>query len=306
MKLSKPRVVAVATSDVHLSLVPPLARAEEKDWLKAQLRPWTEIEALAEQHRCPILVAGDLFDRWHPPIELVNWALDNLPNMYCIPGNHDLPGHNPRLQHRSAYGALVRAGKIKHVGLRPTTVNEITLYGSRLDGKYPRRVHDNGLSTHILLTHEYLWTGEHRYTGAPGEQRLDKVAQKFYGWDLVLVGDNHLGFTRKLKGGTTLCNLGTPIRRKSDEARYHPSVALVHLSGEVHRHYLDISKDIITEIDPGQSEEAVQTDDPDLSNFIHELTRLDEKKLDFRSALKRATSKTTKQVRDLLLEALGD
>ncbi|GAG04154.1 unnamed protein product, partial [marine sediment metagenome] len=124
------KVLALLCSDLHLSHVPPAARSAESDWYAAMKRPLDEIRELARLHgkadglkQVKILCAGDVFDssgadrrRWNSPPELINFAIDALPEgMYCIPGQHDLPNHNYGEIKRSAYWTLAKAGKLHNL-----------------------------------------------------------------------------------------------------------------------------------------------------------------------------------------------
>src|SRR5438034_54953 len=68
-------VVAIACSDIHLSLNPPLVRTSEPDWLAAQARQLEELASLSKIHSCPIIIAGDLFDKACPSVEFINWTI---------------------------------------------------------------------------------------------------------------------------------------------------------------------------------------------------------------------------------------
>src|SRR5688572_18895632 len=96
--------IAILCADLHLTLRPPLCRAD-KNWMLTQRDYLLQIRKLQEpahlkNHleataKIPVICAGDIFDRWNPPPELVNFALRFLPNgMICVPGQHDLPNHN--------------------------------------------------------------------------------------------------------------------------------------------------------------------------------------------------------------------
>jgi hypothetical protein len=294
-------VVAIALSDVHLSLTPPIARAEEKDWLKAQETPWIEVKTLQIKYKVPILVAGDIFDKPINPPELTNWALDFLPEIYCIPGNHDLPNHAPSLERKSSFGTMVRAGKFHPVGKRPTYINELALYGTTL-GKHPPRPwmknSTDGLLLHVCLIHEYLWVNGKGYRDAPQEQRLSKVSKKFRGHDVYIFGDNHHGFHKKMKDGSFVWNCGLPIRRKSDEANIRPRVGLLRSNGEVVPHYLDTSADVMTALVP-----EVSRDDR-FDGVLGELKAAEKsgKRLDYRESLRKIPC--GKRTRKVLLESI--
>ncbi len=111
----KTRTIAIAVADLHLSLNPPLARAAEPNWLDAMSRPLKELRELAEKLNVPILCSGDVLDRWNSSAELINFAIEHLPWMHAIPGQHDLPLHSLVDIHKSAYWTLVKAGNIWHI-----------------------------------------------------------------------------------------------------------------------------------------------------------------------------------------------
>lgn len=299
-------VAAILVSDIHLSLHPPLARAEEPSWLEAQARVLKQVKDLAEKHKAIVVCAGDIFDKWTQPHEMVNWALDHLPHMFSIPGNHDLPSHRPELVHRSAYGTLVRAGKITELGKYPINppMSPLYLYGRPLNGRIPE-VHKY-LGFHVLVTHQYLWVQGRSYYGASQEHHLrGKIAKKFRAFDVVVVGDNHMSFDRKLKNGAHVINTGTLMRRKSSEIDYRPRVGFLHENGRVSNHYLDTSADVITKtVTPEQEHEH----DTEVSQFIAELSRAESCGLDYRDNVRRALDerRATKAVRRVILEAMGE
>src|SRR5574340_1610341 len=74
--------VAILCSDIHLSHRPPLARACEDDWYGVQAGYLQQVFTLAGDvgkprgmRGVPIVIAGDIFDKPQPPVELVNFAL---------------------------------------------------------------------------------------------------------------------------------------------------------------------------------------------------------------------------------------
>src|SRR4051812_41246060 len=101
----KTSVAAILTGDLHLGhSCPPVRQVEktgqenQKRWYRTMGCALAEIQSLAAEHRCPIVVAGDLFQSWREPAELVNFILNQMrPGIawYAIPGNHDVPHHDP-------------------------------------------------------------------------------------------------------------------------------------------------------------------------------------------------------------------
>lgn len=276
-------------------------------------RVFHQIKHIAYRNGAVIICAGDLFDKWNPPLELVNWAIDVLPKMYAIPGNHDLPSHRHQGEHRSAYGTLVRAGKLFELTNEPVALpwkrtkdtRNYTpgfIYGFPF-GKEPVRPDDGcSLGIQIAVIHEYLWYGEAKYPGAKKKDQIRTNTKRFDGWDVVIVGDNHAGFQITTKTGTTILNCGSLMRRKSNEADYEPQIGLIHASGKVTTRKLDTSKDVLTELVHDDEEEEW-----DFSALIENLSILDHTSLDFRDALIAAIkeAEVSKGVKEAIMEALG-
>jgi DNA repair exonuclease SbcCD nuclease subunit len=304
-------VIAIACSDVHLSLRPPVARAEEPDWFEAMARPWKEIKALAQKHDAIVLCAGDIFDKWNSPAELINWGIENLPRgMWAIPGNHDLPSHRLEGLERTAYATLVKSGQIRDLdGGHGASVwfkgdeHRMDLFGQRF-GRELEKPSKKSKRLKIAVVHEYIWINDHSYPGAPLGQRLNMHTKKFSQYDVVVIGDNHKGFIRKLDCGTIILNCGTLMRRKSDEADYKPWVGLIHASGKVDTHYLDTSQDVLTVLEPGEEQdEAVIAE---IRDFLEELSRLEATRLDYREAMVRVMDrqKVNESIRAVIIEAM--
>jgi len=335
MSETNEEVIAILCADIHLQAQPPIWRSAEPDWYEAMQRPLDEIKALQKQtgRNCPVLCAGDIFDKWYGAVgkqssELINWALKHLPDhMYCIPGQHDLPDHNYEQIWRSAYSTLVRAGKIKDIQFG---LEEIVELGG---GRYGQGLLDNGevctddirvygfpyglplrplenrnkRHFHIALAHEYIWMTGHSYPGAPKEGHLKtKVSkiknQMWNGYDVVVYGDNHKGFLGYL-ATTAIFNCGTLMRRASDEIDYKPRVGLLYEDGTIKPHYLDTSKDkYIEKVEDAPLEEM------DMSEFIEELKKLGETGLEFTKRVERffKKNKTRKVVRNIIRKGMEE
>lgn len=299
----QPRAVAVCCSDLHLSLSTPICRAE-KDWLKVQSGYLDQLKAVAKYHGdLPIICAGDIFDRWNPPPELINFALDHLPvGMICVPGQHDLPFHRMEDLHRSGYGVLVRAKRINDISNEGVLFAEdvpFVAYGFGWEEQItpPKK---SGLLK-IAAVHRYCWTIGHGFPGAPEEAHLNTMMKPLREYDVVVIGDNHNPFLSKLKTGTTVMNCGTFIRRKRDEIPYRPALGIIYSDGKVVPHPLDTSSDKF-------HDEEFQTGETpcDLQDFINQLEELGEQDLDFRAAIKKhlTSNDVSKSVREIIMAAL--
>lgn len=269
-------VAAIVTSDWHLSELKPVARAES-DWFDVQMRVLDEISSLQQKYYCPILIAGDLFDRWNASAWTINFALDNMPtDVYAIPGNHDLPFHSYKEIVKSAYWTLFRAGRIKNLPIE--TLNGIpTSYGVSLSvSPFPCGVpvevrKGSSLGLNIALVHDYIWTEKTGHPGAPPSKRFGKWVKQLKGYDIAVFGDNHKGFLIQSDDKTSVINCGSLMRRKADEIGYKPCVGLIHANGKVTRHYLDTSKDKFSDIGK-ELAEVEATLKIDLSQFVEKLT----------------------------------
>lgn len=310
------KVLAILLADIHLSLKAPIWRSAEPDWLAAQARPLVEVGVLQKKYRCPVICAGDVFDRnrktsdgWNAPPELINYAIKYLPDgMFAIPGQHDLPNHQYDDIHRSAYWTLVKAGKIKNI--RPDEImivnKHLVLYGfppgyeikpctEKMDIE-----EDNTIL--VAVVHDYVWVGGCSYPNAPADRQLSRKLEQLKSYDVVVYGDNHKGFLAK-NTPTEIFNCGTLMRRKSDEIDYEPQVGLLLANGLVVQHRLDISKDkYIT-----KAEEQFNAS-LEMGDFFDELEKLGKTSLDFVEAMKEFLhvhgGKTSAEAKQIILDAM--
>ena len=312
-------VIAVLCSDIHLSERVPSARSAEPDWLEAQARPLEELKSLAEKHDCPVVAAGDIFDRYNSSAALINWAIRHLPKMYAIPGQHDLPHHNYEDIEKSAYHRLTKAGKI--INIDPTRGQHITIareHSMQLYGYpwgYPIKKLEYGpsnLSLNIALIHEYCWVPNKLYPGAPEEQQITNHRKQLTQFDVVVFGDNHKGFKttiqcpfRNKKGyasKTSVFNCGTLMKRTIDEVCYVPRVGIIMDDGTIKIHYLNTEHDII---DTEHIRHAT-TPELDVTEFMDALEGLQRNPLDFRLAVEHWIQKTkpSKEIEQELLASM--
>ena len=305
------QVIAILCSDIHLSHRCPVARDEEPDWYSAMARPLAQLRDLAAKHHAPVLCAGDIFDKWNSPPELINFALKHLPDMIAVPGQHDLPYHNMDLIDKSAFWTLVQAGKViipDRLGMSYGGEGKLTIFGfpwgTPLTG--PPAVHSVGRFK-LALVHKYIWIDGCGYPGASHESHLLTMPKNsLTDYDLAVFGDNHMAFITS-EGNTQVYNPGTLMRRKADEIPYRPTVGLLHRSGKIEIHFLDDSEDIITELDDlPQSRELKEN--PNLSDFMEKLSRLQTTGIDFRDAMLQMleATKPPAAVRRIVLDALGE
>ena len=291
------RPLAILCSDLHFSAIAPAARSAEPDWYLAQKRYIDQLKALQKVNGdCPIIVAGDLYDRWTPvgsPAELINFLLAELPDkMFVIPGQHDLKNHRYETIESTPYWTLVMAGKIINIpprrdvlqlGFQVLGDSRSGLYAHAFPWGYEVKPYDGPKQTgdiHIAVVHAYIWGKDFGgYPGAPEDRRVESYLSKLEGYDAAVFGDNHEG--RLIN--SRLINCGTFLRRKSDERHYRPMVGILYEDAHIEVHYLDVSADLWLDDAPSKAKEDQAAD---TSGIVESLRKLGVDALDFRAMVR--------------------
>lgn len=275
-------------------------------------RPWDEVRCLAHalgtyNTPLPVFIAGDIFDRYNPPPELINLALTMLPSRcFGIPGQHDLPFHNYGDIRKSGYWTLVCGRMI--TDLNPNKPLEII-------GHRPLRIHafpwgyeikrwkePHDLIMEVAIVHSYIYTKLTGHPDAAEDRHISGYSKSLSGYDVAVFGDNHKPFMKKI-GNCLVYNSGGFYRRTSDERDHKPSVGILYSDGTIKRHYLNISKDkCLNELDADVLNEV----NPDIEEFINKLQRLSDSPIHFESAVRRYLdeNKIPKKVKRIVLAAL--
>jgi len=315
--MKNPKIIAILTADWHLQHKPPIWRSNEPDWYDAMTRPLGEISALQIEYKCPVIVAGDIFTKWNSPPELINFAIKNMPEeVYAIPGQHDLPNHNYQEIDRSAYNVLNRTGIVKDIPWRTEDIeddeyelvhNDMIVSGFSFGLPITRAPEEKNILK-VAVVHDYVWCGNHKHPNAPEEKRVERrsnkmINGKLYGYDVIVYGDNHKGFSTTV-GKTRIWNCGTLMRRTSDEEDYKPRVGLLYSDGHIEPHYLDISKD--KHLTKEEAEQFKSTEEIDTAEFAKELRKLGDSASDFVEAMKQfwGSNKTKKAIQNIILKAM--
>lgn len=277
------KAIAIFCSDIHLCHKAPVFRSDEPDWYEAMRRPIRELRALAKKLDVPVICAGDIFDRWNVPPELINFALQELPDIYAVPGQHDLPNHSYEDIERSAYWTLVEAGVIKHLehGTPVRYARDLELYGFPY-GFTPEPCFSESSAFKVAVIHQYCWIGKYKYPTAPDECNLRNY--KLGGYDAVAIGDNHMSWVEN-----NVCNCGGLMRRTSADLDRKPMVGVLMDDGSIKKHLIDTSDDIYSIDSDNKIEETGRID---LGEFTDGLLGLrDSQDLDFAEVLKRYCKK---------------
>jgi DNA repair exonuclease SbcCD nuclease subunit len=298
-------------SDLHFSHKPPLCRAET-NWYEVQEKYWWQVVNLVEKD-LPIVIAGDIFDKAIPPLELVRFVINLFQStnakIYTIAGNHDLPQHNLGEMHRSAYGILRECQAIEDIGPGESrsiidisrnnpTVNlcgfpcgcELKPLDKWLDG------------LKVAVVHDYIWNEnlpETGYVGAPESKTVlnKSLRDMFPAYDVLVFGDNHTPFHTN-----PIYNCGTLIRRKRDEIKHQPGIGVLYTDKFIKRYRLDTSQDKFTD-----AREVIEVmDNIGVNSFVEELLALGDIALDFSATIRRLLDKdkVEEDVKEFILRCL--
>lgn len=282
-------VVAILCGDIHLSHEPPACRGPDRaEWYATMASYLKQLANLEYRYDAPIIYAGDIFDKWNAPAELINFAIEHLPYGFAIPGQHDLPEHSYAQIQRSAYWTLVRAEKLDNMEVddpvdctNSSGVRSIRIHGFPWGHEITPIKNKIKNTIHIAVAHRYVWSNPYNN---PAKAATDKHFGKFpiYNYDVIHTGDNHTGFLTSIGPlHTVLFNGGTFIRRKSDELDYKPCVGLLHDDGHVTMHFLDTSNDKFFQT----KEAAVETTGLDPELFMRVLKKLADQPIQFRAVV---------------------
>lgn len=318
-KKDKSKVVAIFCSDLHLQSKPPVLRSKEPDWFAAIKRPLFKIQLLKNKYNCPVFCCGDIFDNWDSSPELINWACENLPEMYAIPGQHDLPNHDFSQIKKSAFYTLMEAGIVntfdtevawKQNEFESSAVlyknEDLVVIGASYGAKLPAQ--KNLTRIQIGVMHKYTCKRGHDFSKAKQTDYVDSpdYCQKnsLKDYNIIFFGDNHDTFMHTLPSGQTIVNCGTIIRRHKNELKHKPSVWLVYSNQTIKRHQLDTSEDVYYE--PELSEVHAQNAGVDITDFVEGLERLGDSALDFSKIFKQYinTKSVHPAVKRLILQAM--
>lgn len=221
--------VVLFTADLHLREDRPVCRRD--DYWSAQWEKIAFLRKYQEEHGCPIYDAGDLFDRWKPSPYLLHMAIENLPRLKTVAGNHDLPNGNVQLLNKSGIGVLASAGTVE-VGTRTYREEGYTVHMVNFGEE--SLISELELSKspvkNVLVLHTTCWQGELPYPGADreGGGEAKRLLKKYSDFDLIVTGHNHQSFVERCRG-RILINPGSMMKMTVDQIDHKPSCYLWHV-----------------------------------------------------------------------------
>ncbi len=296
------KVVAILGADFHLSEKAPIARSAEKSWQSATEQTLDQIINLQTRYECPVLIAGDLFDKFNPAPWLINLAMRSMPEYsFGVPGQHDLEYHNLANLERSAFWTLAISRRLIYLphGKSGHEIGQLKVWGFPFGTEVEPCPAPHSLAINVAVIHAYCCTKNTHYENAPYSSHVGTWAKKLTGYDVAVFGDNHIPFDYTCKNGCHIFNCGSLMRRRNDERDYKPSVGLLHEDKTITRHYLDVSQDKFVDL-AAIAFELTDGSDDRMREFVQELEELGDKALDFHAAVEKHlanynTSAGTKQ-----------
>lgn len=231
--------------------------------MAAHLEP---ISVLSDVLCVPVFCAGDIFDKWNVPPELITFAMNFLPKMYAVPGQHDMPYHDPQQLWRSAYQTMIKAGCIINlIPKKPCRVGDVIVVGYPWDTKldkapkkkpinqfpcYPEKPPNKGIRLPdekcpwLSVAHHYVWNKGNGHPGAKEHDKAGRLRKRLEGFDVALFGDNHKQFfyPSTWSDYPTVVNMGSLMARTIDQQDHVPQVALMFLDGHVEQCTLTVPK----------------------------------------------------------------
>lgn len=254
-------VIGICCSDIHFSHNPPIARSCEKNWYSAMGKQLDQVIQLTNKHKCPLIIAGDIFNKPENPSQLVNWVIQKFKQVknkvFAIPGQHDLLHHNIKDIHKTSYWtlaldrAIINLEKPHLYEIKNTSVD---LFPFPWGAEIKPLTDCNSTNFSIAVCHRYVHTGKHTFPGADPNLSAQKTLKKIKGFDFAIFGDNHSGFKFH-----QIFNCGALIRRNSTERNYQPQVGMITKCGQIIPYDLNVENEIFSISEEEQEKQKVLT-----------------------------------------------
>jgi predicted phosphodiesterase len=305
-KLTNKKADCVFTADFHLRDDVPECR-DKQEFFSARNFKIQWLRDLQKRHDCPIIDAGDVFNKWNVSSELEGWALLNLPTgIITVPGNHDLPNHNVGLYRKSSLHVLEAAKKVRVLNGNDMgkgnwqTQNGITFIGFPFGDEFYSIDKKEGEQS-IAIVHAYVAeTVPPFIEGYTPAQLLAALP----GYDVIVSGHNHAAFDYKNKTGRLVVNPGSMMRMAADQEDHRPGVYLWYAyDNTVERVDYPFEPGVVSRNHLARQEER----DERMIAFVDRLNTDVDISLSFEQNMDKffVTNKTDKRTQELVREAIN-
>jgi len=223
--------------DMHLTLTLPKRRKD--DYVQAMLGKLDAVFRIAEKYNCNgIFQAGDMFHSPRESLYLLGLVIEKIygwrspggegfSKFITVYGQHDLWFHSLKSKAKTPIALLEKVGVLDVANTdSPIFVslgNDIPgawVYGASWGEEIPKSDPKEG-RVEVLIVHAPIMI-QQLY---PGHKFRNPDEFKGKGFDLVLCGDYHYRFERRV-GDTLVVNPGVMMRRSISEADVEPAVAI--------------------------------------------------------------------------------
>jgi len=230
----------IACSDLHITETKPVYRVEE-NWMAVCLSKLKQIIDLANEKKCPVIVAGDFFDKSSHSMELLISTMNLLKTckqqIIVIPGNHDPKAHNMELLNKSAISLMNFVGTNvfnKVISIKSGNFKiDFFPFGSEL----------KSMGGDIAVIHEFAYV-EKPWADVSESGNYRKIIRRLGGdYKLIIAGDNHEDFIEEYRGCTFL-NCGAMLRTDRNEQDRVPKFYLIEDNLNIIPQPFSIKKDV--------------------------------------------------------------
>jgi len=179
---------------------------------------------LASEEKVVILQPGDFFNSHKASDFLKRYMIRKMKNLgittLTVFGQHDLRYHSSNVKN-TPLGVLQAAGVVSILDFDPVEYGNISVYGASWWEDIPKPV--DSQVTNILVMHKMVVQNEKLWSGQE-DATMGNILVKSNSFDLMVVGDNHNGFTITTKTGKHLVNCGSLLRTAIDQSDHVPTV----------------------------------------------------------------------------------
>lgn len=203
----------IVTGDWHLRKNKPRCRLDD-NWIETQKKHLRQIAYESSARKCPVLIAGDVFNTPVVAEEIVNLFLEfcQLMNsdVLFIAGNHDLPEHAMEKVDKSSIGILFNV-----IALGTTKLVSLDKYRKELSYAHFGQEIQNPRKE-IIVLHRLTYPSlkvipPNAIASTPAE-----LLEEFPDYKYIFTGDCHIPFHYEKKGRHVI-NPGHLNRQKTDE-----------------------------------------------------------------------------------------
>jgi DNA repair exonuclease SbcCD nuclease subunit len=274
----------IICADLHIRSDCPRCRIDE-NWEETQRLMIQEIVSIANNHKCPLVITGDLTDSSSIPVRLLIMLIEEFSKIdkeVCLlAGNHCLAYHSINNVKNSSIGLLLSVSKGHN-----KIVEGMSEYGQWAHFNTELQGDETGLLFIHRLVFESIKTMPPNVSAITASDLLKEYPDSKW----IFLGDNH-SFFHYEKNGRHVLNPGCTIRQKSDEQKYKPSVCYVDTDKEiVERIFLNDNIEMVNDsylVEENERENRIEA-------FVEGIKKNGKISLDFLSNLEEGIKKNKK------------